>query len=489
MATLEQATAFRSAVELAAMIRERRFSAEELLDLFLARVQRYNPQINAIIQLDEAGARARARDADAALRSGTSVGPLHGVPITVKESFDIVGMPTTWGLEQMRENFPAGTAAAVERLRGAGAIVFGKTNVPVRLADWQTFNSIYGVTRNPWDLSLTPGGSSGGSAAALAAGLTALELGSDIGASIRGPAHFCGVYGHKPTFGVVPYEGHALPGGPSALDIIVAGPLARSADDLMLAMEILAGPEESDSAAWTLKLPQPAKRRIQDYRIAVMTNHATAEVDGVISSAIERLGNNLAREGAQVDFAARPAFDPAEAHEVYLLLLRAATSAALTDAGFESCRQAAQRSDPKDKSYFAIQARGNSMSHRDWIKLDQRRREICQAWQEFFVRYDLMLCPPGATTAFPHNHQGERWERMVTVNGKPQPSTTQMFWAGYSGMAYLPSTVAPIGPSPQGLPVGVQIIGPLYGDLTCVAFAQLIEKRFGGFVPPPSFVA
>jgi len=488
MKTPDPNIAFRSASDLAAMIRARLLSAEDLLELYLARVQRYNPEINAIVKLDEEGARKSAREADEALRGGTIIGPLHGVAITVKESFDVVGMPTTWGLQQMRENFPARTAATVERLRQAGAVIFGKTNVPVRLADWQTFNPIYGVTRNPWDLTLTPGGSSGGSAAALAAGLTALELGSDIGASIRGPAHFCGVYGHKPTYGVVPYEGHALPGGPSGLDIIVAGPLARSPDDLMLAMDILAAPEEQDAPAWSLRLPRAGKQKIQDYRIAVMADHPTAEVDSVISGALEQLGHKLAREGAHVDFAARPAFDPAEAHEVYLLLLRAATSAALNDEGFENCRQVAERSDPADKSYFAIQARGNSMPHRQWIKLDQRRREMCLAWRAFFDEYDLMLCPTGATTAFPHNHQGERWERMVIVNGKPQPSTTQMFWAGYSGMAYLPSTVAPIGLSERGLPIGVQIIGPLYGDLACIAFAQLMQQHFGGFVPPPSFV-
>ena len=218
-----------------------------------------------------------------------------------------------------------------------------------------------------------------------------------------------------------------------------------------------------------------------------MASHPTAEVDEVVSSAIERLGNALTDQGVRVDFDARPAFDPAAAHEVYILLLRAATSAGLSDSAFESCRRAAAQSLPGDKTYFAIQARGNSLAHRDWVKLDERRRQMRLAWRAFFADYDLMLCPVAATVAFPHNHEGERWERMLTVNGKPQPSTTQMFWAGYSGMAYLPSTVAPIGLSEHGLPIGIQIIGPQYGDLTCIAFAQLLEKHYGGFIPPPSF--
>ena len=223
---------FRSAKELAALIRRKKVGCLELLDLYLARMEKHNPRLNAIIATDVEGARRRARAADKALVKGTAWGPLHGVPMTIKESYDVVGMPTTWGVPDLKDNYPARNALAVDRLLKAGVVLFGKTNVPLYLADWQSFNAIYGTTNNPWDISRTPGGSSGGSAAALAAGLTGLEAGSDIGSSIRNPAHYCGVYGHKPTFGVVPPRGQALPGRLAQGDISVIGPLGRSAEDL-----------------------------------------------------------------------------------------------------------------------------------------------------------------------------------------------------------------------------------------------------------------
>ena len=184
---------FLPAHRLAALIRSRKIGCLELLDLYLQRVERYNPAVNAICVLDAQRARKRARAADRALARRTPWGPLHGVPMTIKESFDVAGLPTTWGRPELQRHIPAANALAVDRLQRAGAIIFGKTNVPTLLADWQTFNPIYGTTSNPWDLARVPGGSSGGSAAARAAGLTALECGSDIGASIRNPAHYCGV--------------------------------------------------------------------------------------------------------------------------------------------------------------------------------------------------------------------------------------------------------------------------------------------------------
>jgi hypothetical protein len=199
-------------------------------------VEKHNPELNAIIAMDVEGARKRARAADRALGRKQMWGPLHGVPMTIKESYDVVGMPTTWGVPDLKGNLPPRNALAVDRLLGAGVVLFGKTNVPIYLADYQSYNAIYGTTNNPWDLSRSPGGSSGGSAAALAAGLTGIEAGSDIGSSIRNPAHYCGVYGHKPTWGVVPPRGQALPGRLSQTDISVIGPMARGADDLEIGL-------------------------------------------------------------------------------------------------------------------------------------------------------------------------------------------------------------------------------------------------------------
>lgn len=478
---------FRSAGQLAAEIRRKAISAGELLELFLKRVETYNPQLNAIITTALPAARERARAADEALARGESWGPLHGVPMTIKESFDVVGMPTTWGVPELKENFPAHNAIAVDRFLAAGAILFGKTNVPLHLADWQSYNAIYGTTNNPWDLSLTPGGSSGGSSAALAAGLTGLEAGSDIGSSIRNPAHYCGVWGHKPTWGICSPRGQAMPGVVAATDISVVGPLARSADDLDLALSIMAGPDEIDGAGWRLELPAPRRERLGDFKIAVMLNDPCSEVDETVQERISAVADFLGKAGATVSHVARPALDTAEVHRVYIALLRSATSGRLSDAMLQANREAAARLDPTDESYHARMMRANSMPHRDWLAFNNRRHQMRLAWAEFFREWDVLICPAAASAAFPHDHEGERHERTILVNGKRVPTTDQLFWAGYSGVVYLPSTVAPAGFTPSGLPVGVQIIGPQYADRTCIQLARLLEQEYQGFVPPAGY--
>ncbi|HWP14407.1 MAG TPA: amidase family protein, partial [Xanthobacteraceae bacterium] len=226
---------YKSATDLASLIRRKKVSALELLDHFLDRIEKHNPKLNAVIWMDREGARKRAKAADAALKKGKRLGPLHGVPMTIKESFQVAGSPTTWGLPAMKDNVTQTTAVVAQRMIDAGVTLFGKSNVPVMLADWQSYNSVYGTTNNPWDVSRTPGGSSGGSSAALAAGLTGIEAGSDIGSSIRNPAHYCGVFGHKPTYGLITPRGQALPNVVAPSDISVVGPLARSAQDLDVA--------------------------------------------------------------------------------------------------------------------------------------------------------------------------------------------------------------------------------------------------------------
>jgi amidase len=480
--------AFRSASELSALIRARKIGCEELLQHFLGRVEKFNPALNAIISMDATGALDRARAADAALARGDLWGSLHGLPITVKEAFDVAGMPTTWGVERWKQNIAQRHSAAVQKLENAGAILFGKTNVASMLADWQTWNPIHGRTNNPWDLGRTPGGSSGGAAAALAAGLTGLELGSDIAGSIRGPAHYCGVYGHKPTYGVISLEGHGLPGRSAMPDLIVGGPMARSAADLAMAMTILSGPTSTAAAAWKLELP-PAGKPAEQCRVAVLCDHSTAEIDSAVQDAITDLGRRLERQGIPFDFQARPRFDYEKAHDCFILLLRAATSMGLDTEAVEAASAQAKRFAPDDRSYPALLARGNSLRHSEWLKLDEFRQEVRRAWRDFFADFDLLLCPAATSVAFPHNQQGERWERMLDVNGRPQPTTTQMFWSGFSGMAYLPSTIAPIALSAEGLPIGVQIVGPEFGDSRCIDFARYLEDRHMGFTPPPGYGA
>lgn len=476
-----------SAIELVARMRRRECTAEQLLRAHLERVARLNPALNAVVVTDADAALRRAREADAALARGESWGPLHGLPMTVKESFDVPGLPTTWGFEAQRGNLATRPAVAVQRLMDAGAIVFGKTNVPVALADWQTFNPVYGTTNNPWDVARGPGGSSGGSAAALAAGLTPLELGSDIGASIRNPAHYCGVWGHKPTWGVVPMEGHQLPGMESidSLDIAVAGPLARSAHDLTLAMDVLTTPLAAFGPLGWLPVSWrdpgvPAPR----LRVAVVTDDACAETDASVRGAIEALATFLRGRGLVVSDTARPV-DSDEHWKAYVHLVRAASGSHLDDADYADAQRRAAAHPPQDQSFAAWHWRGFTLGHRDWVHFDEVRARLRRQWAAFFTQWDLLICPVATTPAFLHNQQGFRWERMVQVNGHAQPSTTSLFWAGYPGLCGLPATAVPIALSPDGLPIGAQIVGPVFADPVCLRFARWLETEYRGFVAPP----
>jgi amidase len=481
-------TAFWSATRLIRALRAKKIGALELLDLYAARIARHDRSLNSLCVLDFDAARKRARAFDrAGARGGAKIAPLAGLPMTVKESFDIKGHPTTWGLAEYKNNRAASNAIAVERFARAGANVFGKSNVPTLLADWETYNPVYGKTVNPWDTTRTPGGSSGGAAAALAAGLTGLEAGSDIGGSIRNPANYCGVYGHKPTWGICPMDGHALPDSAHPADIAAIGPLARSAFDLELALAVMAGPDAIDGAGWKLALQKPARRTLRGLRVAVLATHPTAETDATVQHAIRRLAQFFARQGAKVSERARPDFDLGEAHRVFIRLLRGATCGRQTPALFAQMLAARDRLDPNDGSYYAQMVRANTQPHKDWLAASNRRHQMRLAWAEFFRDWDVLLCPNAATAAFAHSLPGERWERMITVNGKPQPATTQMWWAGISGMCFLPGTAAPIGLAPGGLPIGVQIVGPQYGDLTTIRVAQWIEREYCAFAPPPAY--
>jgi amidase len=478
---------FRSARQLAADIKKKKIGCLELLDLYLARVEKYDGALNAVVVRDFERARTRARAADRALARRQVWGPLHGVPMTIKESYDVAGLPTTWGVPAYAKNIATKNAVAVDRLLGAGAVLFGKTNVPLYLADWQSYNAIYGTTNNPWDVARAPGGSSGGSGAALAAGLTGLEAGSDIGSSIRNPAHFCGVYGHKPSWGIVPRTGQALPWQTAAVDIDVVGPLARSADDLALALSVMAGPDEIEAAGWQLRLTPPRQKRLRDFKVALMLDAPDIAVDREVQDRLQALADFLSRQKAKVDDRARPDIDTGEAFAVYTRLLRAATSDRQSDADFEQNATIARGLAVSDQSYYARATRAAVLSHRDWLAANETRHRMRRAWAEFFTRYDLLLCPVAGTAAFPHDQKGERYARTLVVNGQRVPVTDHLFWAGYTGAFYLPSTAAPCGFTPGGLPVGVQIVGPQYGDLRCLAFARLLEREFQSFVPPPGF--
>ena len=480
---------FRSALELAAEIRAKRISARELLELYLRRIERYNGALNAVIALLPEAARKRADEADAALAKGQVWGPLHGLPMTVKESYDVAGLPTTWGSPEFKQHRAERNALAVDRLIAAGAVVFGKTNVPLMLADWQSYNEVYGTTNNPWDVTRTPGGSSGGAAAALAAGLTGLEAGSDIGSSLRNPAHYCGVYAHKPTWGVVSPRGHALGGRVAYTDISVVGPMARGAGDLEVALAAMAGPDDIDGRGWRLELPKPRQERLADFRIAVLTSVPHAEVDRAVQDGIAGVAEALAKAGATVSDRARPAIDTLELDRLFRSLLGAAMSGRTPEEVFRGQLAKVAALAPDDVSGTAQGLRAATLHHRDWLIGNEKRHKMRLAWAEFFKEWDALICPAVTTTAFPHVHEGDPFSRSLVVNGKERPMAEQLFWAGYSGLFYLPATVAPAVLTPAGLPSGVQIIGPQYGDLTCIRLARLLEREHRGFVPPKGYEA
>jgi amidase len=478
---------YQTATELAKRIRDKEVGCLELLEIFLERVTRHNPALNAIIVLEADKARERAKQADAALAKGEAWGPLHGVPMTIKESFDVEGTPTTWGVVEHRDNIARQDALSVARMKAAGVTLFGKTNVPYMLADWQSFNEIYGTTNNPWDVTRTPGGSSGGSAAALAAGLTGIEAGSDIGASIRNPAHYCGVFGHKPTMGILPPTGQALPGNNVPPDIAVIGPLARGADDLETATLAMAGAGGRDAAGWSLNLPKPAKTALKDFKVAVVLQDDNCVLDGEYADQLQATIDRLAALGVTVDDKARPIQDTKRAHLVYLMLLRAATGGRLPDDVIAAHKARAEAADPDDFTYKTIVDRAVTMTHKEWLAWDEERALLCAEWAGFFEDYDLVLTPMAASAAFPQDEVGERADRTIPVNNTRQSTLDQIFWAGYPGVVFLPGTCAPIGLTRSGLPCGLQIIGPHLNDLTTIHFARLMERNIGGFVAPPGY--
>jgi amidase len=476
---------FKSALELGRMLKKRDISAMELLGECLSQYARHNEAVNAVILTDLVKARAAAAASDKRRARGESLSLFDGVPMTAKESFDWAGLPSTWGDPALVDNVPKTNAVALQRMLDAGAVMYGKTNVPLALSDWQSFNAVYGTTNNPWDLSRTPGGSSGGSAAALATGMSALELGSDIGASIRNPAHYCGVCGHKPTYGVVPYRGHLMPGSVSISDITVAGPMARSAKDLTAMMALLVGSEGAEVRGTEIKLPRPKAKSLKDLRVAIKLSSPVSDVDRPYQDELIKLGEFLKKKVKRLAYDAEPAFSDHEVYENYITLLRATATKRMSAAEIDAARERAKTFDPGDASYVPLMTRAFALSHGDWLKANERRHQLGLIWEAFFENWDVMLCPVAASAAWVHDQKGERHERLITVNGKQVSTIDQRFWAGYSGNFYLPSTVAPIGRVDGKLPVGVQIISRRYDDLLSLKLAEWLEESYYAFTPPP----
>jgi len=451
---------YKSAVELTSAIKRGEITSSKLLDLYLNRIGLYNGEVNAVVAMDVEAARARAAQADKALAQGQIWGPLHGLPMTVKDVYEVVGMPATSGDPNLKNHIPKRNAIAVQRLIDAGAIVFGKTNTPFYAADSQTYNKIYGTTNNPWDLTRTPGGSSGGSAVALAMGFTSLELGSDIGGSLRVPAHYTGVYGHKPTFGIVPRYGH-IPPPPGRvpphimpyLPLFVAGPMARSAEDLELAMEVLTSSGKSNEDGSRPELLPPPKKPLRDYRVAAWFTdpYSDTEIDAEVLTVLLKTVNKLREAGVQVDEKARPGIDLKEDRQVFL-------------------------------DIYAQMKKGPLPG-----ELIARQKKLQAKWAAFFERYDVLLAPVALTVAFPHIQTQPKKARKLVVNGKQRRYMANLSWELMAVVSGLPVTAAPVGLSDSSLPVGVQIIGARLEDQKTIAFAKGLSKLGGGFVVPPAY--
>jgi len=474
--------------EVVEALRSRQFSAVEITDHVIARIEALDRQINAVVVRDFDRAREAAKAADAALARGERRA-LLGVPMAVKESFDVAGLPKTWGIPAFKDWTSREDAVTVTRLREAGAVILGKTNVPILLGDWQSYNDIYGTTNNPWNLGRTPGGSSGGSSAALAAGFGPLSLGSDIGGSLRGPAHCCGIYAHKPTLGLLPLGGHRSPGaGPRDSDLSVVGPMARSAGDLALTLDVLAGPDEARGGiACRPSLPAPRHQQLSAFRVLVIDQHPLLPTDASIRRALERLSQRLIKAGAKVARESPLLPDRAEAARLYMRLFTAALSERWPPQQYQEAQTAAAALEPNDNSLTAELRRGAVLSHRDWLAADSARTKLQQQWSALFREWDVVVCPAMPTPAFPHDHSIPVAARRIEIDGKDYPYFDQLVWPEIATSPGLPSTAAPIEVSEAGLPIGVQIVGPYLEDRTTITFAELMGREFGGFAPPPGY--
>jgi amidase len=480
--------AYLGARALARKIRRKELSSLEVVDYFLARIEQKNPGINAVVTLDASGARAAAERADQALARGDVLGPLHGVPLTVKDAYEVAGMRSTAGAKVWSEHVPTRDAVSVQRLRAAGAIILGKTNTPAFCSDLQSYNPLFGTTNNPWDVTRTPGGSSGGSAAALASGMTPVELGSDIAGSIRTPAAFCGLFGHKPTYGIVPMRGH-LPGPPgtlSAADLAVCGPLATSAEDLALMLHVLAGPLPEQAKAYRLQLPAARAQTLRGYRVAVWLEDASATVDRSVLTLLSGATESLRRAGAKLEVV-HPEFELKAAYDIYRSLLDPVMSVGMPKKLLSMLEELNKNSAADATDPLTSFARRGLVRHRDfvvWVELRERLRAV---WAQFFENYDVLLCPVTPTPAIVHDHSDPIPLRTILVNGEPRAYEDQFVWNSLATCFHLPATVLPAGRTPEGLPVGLQVVGPYLEDFTTIDFAGRASEILGGFVPPTGY--
>lgn len=458
-----------------------------LTKAILHRVETHNPRLNAIVTILAKEALLDAKRADEAVKAGGKLGPLHGVPVTVKDCFEMKGVRTTAGSKSLSEYIPQRDAAVVERLRGAGAVIIGHTNVPEMAADWQSYNEVFGTSNNPWDVTRTPGGSTGGGAAALAAGLTFLEVGSDIGGSIRVPSHFCGLYGHKPSIGAVSSRGHIPPplgaprGEPS---FSVAGPLARSAGDLQLAMDVLGGPDGGLEKAFRWAPPSPRRKKLSDYKLGYVIDDPLCRVSSEVKAPLDAMIRKLSDVGVELSEGWPKGVDPKRLFDDYRYFRYASGAGSLTSAHIRELLKVQTVDDGSDE--FAA-AHAYASTVKDFQDALWRRTQAQEAWRDYFRGVDAFLIPVAFVPAFPHDHRMPLKSRVLQTPEGPRRYQEMRFWIAFATLCGLPATVAPLGLTGGGLPVGVQIVGPYLEDATTIDVAERMAKVVGGFEAPPGF--
>lgn len=480
--TATGALEFASALDAAEAIRKKHISSFELTQQTFARIYKYNPSLNAFAYQLREEALARAKQADEAQSAGKSLGVLHGVPIHVKESFAVAGHPCTWGIPSFKDSKAPSDSEVVTRLRGSGGVLIGATNVPLRLADWQTYNPIYGTTNNPWDVKRTPGGSSGGTASALAAGLGYLSVGSDIGGSIRVPAHFCGIYSHKPTLelvslqGQAPGGGHGLPGFTPLLE--VAGPLARSASDLLVALRFLGGPAGYSAKAWKWELPVARHQSLREFRVGYVLDDPYCPVTPETNAKLEDTIQKLEKAGTTLKRGWPAGFKLEELNRNYRFHL----DAFLNSFDSPEQHQAAQKEAAASGKVAPALA-----SFWDWQRQNLQRLEYRAQWQSYFDEVDVFLSPVAFTAAFEHDHSEPGFKREIATVRGPRDYGDLVRWITPATLTGCPATIAPVGRGESGLPIGLQIMGPYWEDATPIVFAELLAQVLGGFVAPPGY--
>ncbi|MGB1253107.1 MAG: amidase [Candidatus Promineifilaceae bacterium] len=470
-------------VGLVEAIRQKQVSAVELLSYVMARVEQHNPRLNAVVQTDFEAAMMVAKSADATLAQTSHVGPLHGIPMTLKDCWEVVGFRATAGAVALKDYRPKTNAPTVQRLLDAGAIVYGKTNTPPYAMDVQTYNDIFGVTNNPHNVARTSGGSSGGAAAAVAAGFTTLEVGSDIGGSIRTPAHYCGVYGHKPTHNIIPMQGH-IPGSTGVVDLAVAGPIARSARDLKLALDVLAAPDALNQAGWQLRLPKPRHELLRDFRVAIWLDDETCPVESEMLAQFDSVVETLQKAGATVTKAIPVPLPDILA--VYYTLLASFTGASLPKSQYNHYAKLKEDLPVYQAKYglpasFMSHVSGRTATHRQWLGANERRAKMQYQLKTFFNEYDVLLTPITPNVAPLHNHTTSNMEkRRILINGQQRPYVDQFPWIALATATGFPATSAPIGTTRSGLPVNIQIIGSYLEDQTTIKFSELLAEAHEG---------